>query len=59
MRAPALGKSTAELIRDADHYATELIRRYDQLARRERGELTWQQAAKITRRVRSVIRART
>ena len=47
-----------ELLRDADYFATELIRRIERIARVDKAtrRLGWGQAAALIRRIRQAIR---
>ena len=51
--------TTAELMRDAEYFCSELIRRLEALQRREgdgRRRSAWQLAAKLSRRIRAELR---
>lgn len=44
------------LLRDAEYFATELVRRIERLAKLDSGQIAWQQAAALTRRIRGQVR---
>lgn len=46
-----------EVLKDAEYFATELIRRLEHLAKTDgRNQQTWQRTAALTRRIRGVAR---
>lgn len=54
-----VGKDRDALVKDADYFAGELLKRVEGLARLDgRNEVTWRQAALLVRRVRAAARVR-